>query len=114
MTDVDMLKGFLAGAHVDDAVFALRPDYRAMLLGRRTSQGDIRRQRQGPDNRITVIARFGEMPLANATPVKGNGAAIIGAAHRVLDQPLRDLVGQFDVFGLTGLPEPGDGLVRCR
>ena len=34
MTDVDMLKGFLAGAHVDDAVFALRPDYRAMLLGR--------------------------------------------------------------------------------
>jgi hypothetical protein len=28
MTDVDMLKGFLAGA----AVFALRPDYRAMLL----------------------------------------------------------------------------------
>jgi hypothetical protein len=27
MTDVDMLKGFLAGAHVDDAVFALRPDY---------------------------------------------------------------------------------------
>jgi hypothetical protein len=59
-------------------VFALRPDYRAMLLGRRTSQGDIRRQRQGPDNRITVIARFGEMPLANATPVKGNGAAIIG------------------------------------
>ena len=37
MTDVDMLKGFLAGAHVDDAVFALRPDYRAMLLGRRTS-----------------------------------------------------------------------------
>jgi hypothetical protein len=39
------------------------------------------------DNRITVIARFGEMPLANPTPVKGNGAAIIGAAHRVLDQP---------------------------
>ena len=32
MSDVDMLKGFLAGAHVDDAVFALRPDYRAMLL----------------------------------------------------------------------------------
>ena len=60
------------------------------------------------------IARFGEMPPANATPVKGNGAAIIGAAHRVLDQPLRDLVGQFDVFGLTGLPEPGEGLVRCR
>jgi hypothetical protein len=28
MTDVDMLKGFLAGA----AVFALRPDYRALLL----------------------------------------------------------------------------------
>ena len=27
--------------------------------------------------------------------------------------PLRDL-GQFDVFGLTGLPEPGEGLVRCR
>ena len=32
MNDVDMLKGFLAGAHVDDAVFALRPDYRALLL----------------------------------------------------------------------------------
>ena len=47
------LDGFLAAAHVGDAVFALRPDYRAMLLGRRTSQRDIRRQRQGPDNRIT-------------------------------------------------------------
>ena len=32
MTDVDVLTGFLAGAHVDDAVFALRPDYRAILL----------------------------------------------------------------------------------
>ena len=32
MTDVDALDGFLAGAHVDDAVFALRPDYRAILL----------------------------------------------------------------------------------
>jgi DNA/RNA-binding domain of Phe-tRNA-synthetase-like protein len=32
MTDVDTLDGFLAGAHVGDAVFALRPDYRAMLL----------------------------------------------------------------------------------
>ena len=32
MTDVDMLDGFLAGAHVGDAVFALRPDYRALLL----------------------------------------------------------------------------------
>ena len=52
-----------------ESLVALRPDYRAMLLGRRTSQGDIRRQRQGPDNRIIVIARFGEMPLANATPV---------------------------------------------
>jgi DNA/RNA-binding domain of Phe-tRNA-synthetase-like protein len=27
-----MLQGFLAGGHVDSAVFALRPDYRAMLL----------------------------------------------------------------------------------
>lgn len=32
MTDVDVLEGFLAGAHVDDAVSALRPDYRALLL----------------------------------------------------------------------------------
>src|SRR5271166_1499971 len=32
MTDVDTLDGFLAGAHVDAAVFALRPDYRAILL----------------------------------------------------------------------------------
>ena len=95
-------------------VAANNPNHRETALGRRTSQGDIRRQRQGPDNRIIVIARFGEMLLANATPVKGNGAAIIGAAHRVLDQPLRDLVGQFDVFGLTGLPEPGEGLVRWR
>ena len=28
----DILDGFLAGAHVDDAVFALRPDYRVILL----------------------------------------------------------------------------------
>ena len=26
------LDRFLAGAHVDDAVFALRPDYRALLI----------------------------------------------------------------------------------
>ena len=32
MADVSMLEGFLAGAHVDAAVFGLRPDYRAMLL----------------------------------------------------------------------------------
>ena len=32
MPDVDTLEDFLAGAHVDDAVFALRPDYRALLL----------------------------------------------------------------------------------
>ena len=32
MTDTDTLDGILAGAHVDDAVFALRPDYRALLL----------------------------------------------------------------------------------
>jgi DNA/RNA-binding domain of Phe-tRNA-synthetase-like protein len=32
MPDVDMLQEFLAGGHVDAAVFALRPDYRAMLL----------------------------------------------------------------------------------
>jgi DNA/RNA-binding domain of Phe-tRNA-synthetase-like protein len=32
MTDMDTLEGILAGAHVDDAVFALRRDYRALLL----------------------------------------------------------------------------------
>ena len=32
MPDVGMLERFLAGGHVDAAVFALRPDYRAMLL----------------------------------------------------------------------------------
>jgi DNA/RNA-binding domain of Phe-tRNA-synthetase-like protein len=32
MPDAGMLEEFLAGAHVDAAVFALRPDYRAMLL----------------------------------------------------------------------------------
>ncbi len=32
MPDQTMLETFLAGAHVDDAVFALRPDYRVMLL----------------------------------------------------------------------------------
>ena len=32
MNDVDMLTGFLAGAHVEDAVFALRSDYRVLLL----------------------------------------------------------------------------------
>ena len=32
MTDFDTLDRFLAGAHVDDAVFVLRPDYRAVLL----------------------------------------------------------------------------------
>lgn len=32
MPDVGMLQEFLAGGHVDAAVFALRPDYRAMLL----------------------------------------------------------------------------------
>jgi len=32
MSDLDMLREFLAGSHVDAAVFALRPDYRAMLL----------------------------------------------------------------------------------
>src|SRR6266567_2484794 len=30
--DLGMLKQFLADGHVDAAVFALRPDYRAMLL----------------------------------------------------------------------------------
>ena len=32
MSDPKLLENFLAGAHVDDAVFALRPDYRVMLL----------------------------------------------------------------------------------
>ena len=32
MPDAGMLREFLAGAHVDAAVFALRPDYRAVLL----------------------------------------------------------------------------------
>jgi len=32
MPDLGMLQEFLAGGHVDAAVFALRPDYRAMLL----------------------------------------------------------------------------------
>lgn len=32
MSDFEMLETFLAGAYVDDAVFALRPDYRVMLL----------------------------------------------------------------------------------
>jgi len=32
MPDLGMLQAFLASAHVDAAVFALRPDYRAMLL----------------------------------------------------------------------------------
>ena len=32
MPDAGMLEEFLAGAFVDAAVFALRPDYRAMLL----------------------------------------------------------------------------------
>jgi DNA/RNA-binding domain of Phe-tRNA-synthetase-like protein len=32
MTDVGLLEGILAGAYVDAAVFALRPDYRVLLL----------------------------------------------------------------------------------
>ncbi|WP_210480087.1 B3/4 domain-containing protein [Naasia sp. SYSU D00948] len=32
MPDLDLSAEFLAGAHVDPAVFALRPDYRAMLI----------------------------------------------------------------------------------
>jgi DNA/RNA-binding domain of Phe-tRNA-synthetase-like protein len=32
MPDAGMLNQFLAGSHVDNAVFELRPDYRAMLL----------------------------------------------------------------------------------
>ncbi len=32
MPDLDALQRFLAGAHVDPAVFALRPDYRAVLV----------------------------------------------------------------------------------
>jgi hypothetical protein len=32
MSDTDGLGDFLAGAHIDDAVFALRPDYRAVLI----------------------------------------------------------------------------------
>ena len=32
MTDLGTLAGFLAGARVDPAVFALRPDYRALLV----------------------------------------------------------------------------------
>jgi DNA/RNA-binding domain of Phe-tRNA-synthetase-like protein len=32
MTDVDLLEGVLAGTSVDAAVFALRPDYRVLLL----------------------------------------------------------------------------------
>lgn len=32
MSDANMLEEFLAGGHVDAAVFALRPDYRALVL----------------------------------------------------------------------------------
>jgi DNA/RNA-binding domain of Phe-tRNA-synthetase-like protein len=32
VSDLDTLEGFLAGARVDPAVFALRPDYRALLV----------------------------------------------------------------------------------
>ena len=32
MPDLETLRAFLVSAHVDAAVFALRPDYRAMLL----------------------------------------------------------------------------------
>ena len=43
MTDVESLEAFLAGAHVDSAVFTLRPDYRALLIavsGLRPGPGD--------------------------------------------------------------------------
>lgn len=32
MTDHISLEAFLDAAHIDDAVFALRPDYRAVLI----------------------------------------------------------------------------------
>ncbi|HMI26841.1 MAG TPA: hypothetical protein VK594_20350, partial [Streptosporangiaceae bacterium] len=32
MCDAGLLEEFLAGAHVDAAVFTLRPDYRALLV----------------------------------------------------------------------------------
>ena len=32
MSDAGIVEEFLAGAYVDAAVFALRPDYRALLL----------------------------------------------------------------------------------
>jgi DNA/RNA-binding domain of Phe-tRNA-synthetase-like protein len=32
MAELSMLEDFVNGAHVDDAVLALRPDYRALLL----------------------------------------------------------------------------------
>jgi hypothetical protein len=111
MTDVDMLKGFLAGAHVDDAVFALRPDYRAMLLGSADRKVTSAVSARVPTTGSPSSPASAKCPSLTRLR-EGNGAAIIGA-HRVLDQPLRDL-GQFDVFGLTGLPEPGEGLVRCR
>ena len=45
MTDVDVLEGFLAGAHVDAAVFALRPGLPRPAGGRRRAGARARATR---------------------------------------------------------------------
>jgi DNA/RNA-binding domain of Phe-tRNA-synthetase-like protein len=65
MTDVVLLEGVLAGAYVDAAVFALRPDYRVLLLavgGLVTSPSD-----QGSDALLRAAEDAARQALSERT-----------------------------------------------
>ena len=60
MPDIELLRELLAGAAVDEAVFALRPDYRVMLLAADDLVSHL--TRLGPD--VLAIRRL----IAAGTP----------------------------------------------
>ncbi len=73
-----MLKEFLARAHVDAAVFALRPDYRAMLL---TADGIV----PGPSDQASdALLQAAEAAARDApgggSPARGGAAEGLSAA----------------------------------
>ena len=65
MSDAGMLEEFLAGACVDAAVFALRPDYRALLLAAEAAAREA--LSSGPAEQLRTWRRGGR-PTGRSAP----------------------------------------------
>ena len=130
MPDVPVLEAFLAGAHVDAAVLALRPDYRAVLLAvdglvpgpsDEASDALLRRASSGLPrvNRLTDL--YNAVSVLHQVPVGGEDLSRYTGAPRLVratgEEPFDTVAGGMDV---VEHPDPGevvwcdDAGVTCR